>query len=154
MNWIDLSEMERPANLPRDWDFRSQNEYMSDEMTAECGNTLLLTMCSKDINETDVFAVRDHVNLSGKNPLRGHNNDDYGVRFPDMSHPYALPEGYKGKSIVVRAGQDEAHPLDVIAAANIVYQTIIAKHQHKTVYALIYGKSVKPDEIMKIMTGE
>ena len=154
MNWIDLSGMDTPSALPAGWDFRSVNEQMNDEEIAECGDTLLLTLYSNDMGDRDVFAVRDHVNLSGRNPLRGHNNDDYGVRFPDMSHPYAVPKGMSEKTLVVRAGQSETHPLDAIDASQIVYHTILAKHQLKTVYALIYGKEVKPDEIIKIMTGE
>lgn len=36
----------------------------------------------------DVGLVRDHVNLSGDNPLVGPNHAEWGVRFPDMSDPY------------------------------------------------------------------
>ncbi len=32
--------------------------------------------------------VRDHINLTGHNPLRGPNPDQWGERFPDMSQPY------------------------------------------------------------------
>lgn len=154
MNWIDLSGMEKPAVLPAGWDFRSLNEHMSDEETARCGKTLLLTLCSKSIDNDTVLAVRDHVNLSGINPLRGHNNDGLGVRFPDMSHPYALPEGYKDTGVIIRAGQNDEHPLNAIEAEQIVFQTILAKHQLKTVYALIYGCNVTSDDIMKIILGD
>ncbi len=34
------------------------------------------------------FLITDHVNMSGLNPLRGVNDDRYGVRFPDMSNTY------------------------------------------------------------------
>lgn len=154
MNWIDLSGMEKPAALPAGWDFRSLSRHMSDDETAACGDTLLLTMCSEDIDHGTVIAVRDHVNLSGKNPLRGHNNDELGVRFPDMSHPYAIPDGFKGQTVVVRAGQNNEHPYDAIEAEDMVYQTILAKHQLKKVYALIYGKDVQANEIIKIISGE
>jgi len=39
--------------------------------------------------ETDVALVADHINLSGKNPLIGPNNEKYGVRFPDMTDLYS-----------------------------------------------------------------
>ena len=35
------------------------------------------------------YLITDHVNMSGKNPLRGVNDDNYGVRFPDMSETYS-----------------------------------------------------------------
>ena len=35
------------------------------------------------------YIITDHVNMSGKNPLRGVNDDKYGVRFPDMSGTYS-----------------------------------------------------------------
>jgi hypothetical protein len=154
MNWIDLSGMETPENLPSTWTFHSLKGHMSDEETARCGETILLTMYSNNIEKGKVAAVRDHVNLSGKNPLRGHNNDELGVRFPDMSHPYAIPEGYNGDTVVIRAGQNEDHPFDAVEAAEMVYQTILAKHQMKKVYALVYGENVQADDLIKIITGE
>ncbi len=35
-----------------------------------------------------VMLVRDHINLTGRNPLRGPNLDQWGERFPDMSRTY------------------------------------------------------------------
>lgn len=44
----------------------------------------------KEVKESDSdgYLVLDHVNMSGKNPLRGPNDNKYGVRFPDMSGTY------------------------------------------------------------------
>ena len=39
----------------------------------------------------DLMLINDHLNLigiSGANPLKGPNLDEFGVRFPDMSQPY------------------------------------------------------------------
>lgn len=36
----------------------------------------------------DVMVVRDHINLTGRNPLLGPNLDSFGPRFPDMSQVY------------------------------------------------------------------
>ena len=38
----------------------------------------------------DLVLLSDHINLMGKNPLIGPNDDRLGVRFPDMSNAYDL----------------------------------------------------------------
>lgn len=37
----------------------------------------------------DLMVIRDHLNLTGNNPLVGHNDDRLGPRFPDMSDTYS-----------------------------------------------------------------
>ncbi len=37
----------------------------------------------------DIMAISDHINLTGENPLVGANNEDWGIRFPDMSAVYS-----------------------------------------------------------------
>lgn len=36
----------------------------------------------------DLMVIRDHINLTGENPLVGANHDDWGPRFPDMTAAY------------------------------------------------------------------
>lgn len=36
----------------------------------------------------DIMLIRDHINLTGENPLVGANIDDWGPRFPDMAAVY------------------------------------------------------------------
>ena len=54
--------------------------------------TLILTNAAGGINlnlsSGDIMIIKDHINLTGKNPLAGHNEDAWGIRFPDMSRVY------------------------------------------------------------------
>ena len=55
--------------------------------------TLLLTNAAGGIDTSvsrgALMIVDDHINLMGANPLVGPNDDDWGVRFPDMSEVYS-----------------------------------------------------------------
>lgn len=49
--------------------------------------------------------IRDHINFTGTNPLIGHNFEELGPRFPDMSHAYD-PE-------LIALGKQVAADLDI-----------------------------------------
>jgi purine-nucleoside phosphorylase len=54
--------------------------------------SLILTNAAGAVNEgymtSDLVLIRDFINLSGRNPLRGKNLDRFGPRFPDMTYAY------------------------------------------------------------------
>ena len=54
--------------------------------------TLIITNAcgavNTDFNPGDLMLIKDHINLTGTNPLIGKNNDQLGTRFPDLSRVY------------------------------------------------------------------
>lgn len=56
-------------------------------------NTLLVTNAAGGVNldykPGNLMLISDHINLTGRNPLMGPNDNDLGVRFPDMSEAYS-----------------------------------------------------------------
>lgn len=54
--------------------------------------TLLVTNAAGGVNPAyrpgEIVRIADHVNLSGQNPLVGHNDERLGPRFPDLSDAY------------------------------------------------------------------
>ena len=53
---------------------------------------LILTNAAGGINlgfsSGDIMVIRDHINLTGQNPLTGPNENAWGIRFPDMVQVY------------------------------------------------------------------
>lgn len=54
---------------------------------------LILTNAAGGINPAfrpgDLMLIEDHINLTGYNPLRGENAEEWGLRFPDMTNMYS-----------------------------------------------------------------
>ena len=74
--------------------------YSMDEVTfpvrvlARVGvRALVITNAAGGINPSyrqgGLVLIRDHLNLQGTNPLIGHNDPRFGLRFPDMTHAYS-----------------------------------------------------------------
>ena len=57
-----------------------------------------------DFTPGDLMIITDQINLTGDNPLRGPNDDRFGVRFPDMSHAYSTSLSAKLREAAQTAG--------------------------------------------------
>jgi len=64
----------------------------------------------KDLSPGDLMRITDHINLTGKSPLTGENEDALGPRFPDLSRAYdprlaaALEEAARAAGQTLRHG--------------------------------------------------
>jgi len=59
-----------------------------------------------ELHTGDLMIIKDHINLQPRNPLTGHNIDELGPRFPDMSNAYDKALVQKGIEIGRNNGID------------------------------------------------
>jgi purine-nucleoside phosphorylase len=66
---------------------------------------LVLTNAAGGIDPTltpgQIVVMSDHLNLLGNSPLRGHNDDSLGARFPDMTNAYSA----RWRKLAIDAGK-------------------------------------------------
>lgn len=71
-------------------------------------STLLVTNAAGGVNTSfqpgDLMLIKDHLNLTSRNPLMGPNIDELGVRFPDMSEAYSRRLGAIAKNVAQEQG--------------------------------------------------
>ena len=83
--------------------------------------------------------IRDHINLTGANPLAGPNEESWGIRFPDMNHIYT-PE----LAELAQAGAQQAG----IAVHTGVYAGLKGPSLRITSYNVCYTKLLRASRRM------
>jgi purine-nucleoside phosphorylase len=113
--------------------------------------SLVLTNAAGGINvafeQGSLMVISDHLNLMGVNPLRGHNDERFGTRFPDMSEVYArdyqeiaVEEG-RGMNIELRRGI-------YAALSGPSYETPAEIRMMRTLGADAVGMSTVPEAVI------
>ena len=99
-----------------------------------------------DYRVGDLMIIRDHINLL-PNPLIGPNLDDFGPRFPDMTHPYDKKLIAKAEEIAADAGIPLRKGV-YIAGTGPSYETPSEWHFYRTIGADAVGMSTVPEVIV------
>lgn len=116
-----------------------------------CGaSRIMLTNAAGGVNETfepgDLVVIRDHINLTGRNPLIGQNDGRLGPRFPDMSDVYSPVL----RSQLAEVFADHAVPyLEGVYAwfTGPTYETPAEVQMAKRIGADLVGMSTVPEAI-------
>ena len=112
---------------------------------------LILTNAAGGINPefkpSDLMLITDHINNMGANPLVGKNDDEFGVRFPDMT------EVYKKDFITLAKGCAKNLGIDLkegvyLANSGPSYETPAEIRMYKLMGADAVGMSTIPEAIV------
>lgn len=102
--------------------------------------------CGEHLDAGDLVLITDHLNLTGRNPLMGPNDDRLGTRFPDMSEAYSMRLRHLAKEASVESGV----PLDEGVYAwftGPTYETPAEVQMAKRMGADLVGMSTVPEVI-------
>ncbi|MCB9065032.1 MAG: purine-nucleoside phosphorylase [Chitinophagales bacterium] len=124
--------------------------------------TLILSNAAGGMNPNfkvgDIMLIKDHINFFPEHPLRGHNDEKLGPRFPDMSEPYdknllkvaeekaaasnikvqkGIYAGVQGPTYETPAEYDWLHRSGADAVGmSTVPEVIVAKHSGMNAFAM------------------
>lgn len=110
--------------------------------------SLILTNAAGSVNtdfkQGSLMLIRDHINLMGINPLRGKNDERFGVRFPDMTEVYSL----EYQEIVIAEAKKMAQEKAARREAEIATKQTVNYFLRRGVYCGLSGPSYEtPSEI-------
>ena len=100
-----------------------------------------------DYGQGALVVIRDHINLQGKNPLMGPNDERFGPRFPDMSEAYFRPYREIALREAERLGLG-VHEGIYAALSGPSFETPAEIRYLKTIGADLVGMSTVPEAIV------
>lgn len=112
--------------------------------------TLIVTNAAGGVNldfkPGDLMIIKDHINMSGTNPLIGRNIDELGPRFPDMSEAYSKKLIGTAKKTAEKLGIDVKEGVYLILTGPC-YETPAEIRMVRTLGADAVGMSTVPEVI-------
>lgn len=105
-----------------------------------------------DIKEGSFMVINDHLSFFAESVLRGKNEDEFGVRFPDMSEVYDKQEVKKMKDIIQKY---TGNVLEGVYAymKGPCYETPAEIRALRTLGADAVGMSTVPEAIVAVHSG-
>lgn len=125
-------------------------------MQALKAQSLIVTNACGGVNENfqagDLMLIEDHINFMGNNPLIGLNEDEFGPRFPDVSHAY--DESYRAVAQEVAKEQEIDLKKGVyMSFSGPVYETPAEVRFARIAGADAVGMSTVPEVIAAVHGG-
>jgi purine-nucleoside phosphorylase len=113
---------------------------------------LILTNAAGGINDVDLtpgilMIMDDHINMIGSNPLVGPNEDQFGVRFPDMTEVYSKRLRGLADTVARAQGLRLGHGV-YVALHGPSYETPAEIRFLRTIGADAVGMSTVPEAIV------
>lgn len=118
--------------------------------------TVILTNAAGGVNPafnpSDLMMITDHINHMGVNPLIGPNDDELGLRFPDMSEVYSQNLIDKTKKIAAKLGIDLQEGV-YMALTGPSYETPAEVRMARIIGADAVGMSTVPEATVAKWAG-
>ncbi|XP_038562818.1 purine nucleoside phosphorylase 6 [Micropterus salmoides] len=124
-------------------------------------DTLIVTNAAGGLNDSynvgDIMLIKDHINMpgfAGQNPLCGHNDERFGVRFPCMSDAYERELRDLAKQTAKEQGCDSFLQEGVYCMlAGPTFETIAECRVLQTLGADAVGMSTVPEVVVARHSG-
>jgi purine-nucleoside phosphorylase len=100
----------------------------------------------------DLMIINDHINMLGNSPLIGKNDEELGVRFPDMSEPYSNELISMAEDIATEE-KIKVHKGVYLAVTGPNLETRAEYKLFRSLGADVVGMSTIPEVIAAVHTG-